>query len=324
MRSDRRSATLLAAACAALLSTTAATAQTPGLATVDAVRLRAAPSVTAAAVRTLEIATPLAVVESTPGAWVRVRTRDGAAGWVRRDLTVAYDAAAPLPALRTIAARSLARETAPFEVRARLANLLADAADGAAAPAAKAELSLLRLQALQAALDAHAASATGRDVDPVRTGKLRADTSELAYGDPQGQWFVRADAFWKLRERYRALPIAERIAWAAATHPLPGECELDPTCMFAVAETSAGRYLTHYPRGAHAGAALANILVPLGYAEEATRDPGTHAQFCTRSGAEYTLTPARITALSRIVAASAGAGRERASAVLRKLAARCV
>jgi hypothetical protein len=314
---------VLVVLCALLGAAAPADAQLRRVATVDAVRLRAAPSATGAAVRTLEIATPLTVEGSASGVWVRVRTCDGAAGWVRRDLTVPYEASAPLAALRTIAERSLAREATPFSVRARLANVLTDAARHATAPGAKAELSLLRLRALQAALDAHAANDALRETDPVRTGRLHADSSELAYGDPQGQWLVRADAFWTLHDRHRALPIAERIAWAAASQMLPGECEADPTCIFTVLEMTTGRYLGLYPRGAHAATALAELAAPLEFLEEATRDPEAHGVFCTARGDDSSVTPSRIAAITRRVAASVGAGRGRALALLGKLRARC-
>jgi hypothetical protein len=293
------------------------------VATLDAVRLRATPAATGAAVRTLEIATPLTSEAAWVGEWVRVRTADGARGWVRRDLTVPYDAANPLPALRRIAARSVAQEQAPFATRARLVNVLTDAAGAASAPAAKAELSLLRLQALQKALDEHARERSGDyDARPLRDGRIRADSSEVAYGEPQGQWYVTADAFWALQRRYRALPIAEAIAWEAANQQLPGECESDPTCIFGLAEMTAGRYLSLYPRGAHAPAALRKLVEVLGWVEEQSRG-SSGARFCTRSGANYTLKPDRIAALGRTVEASAGADKARAGTLVRTLARRC-
>lgn len=292
------------------------------VATVDAVRLRATPAATGAAVRTLDIAMPLTVEGAATGEWVRVRTADGARGWVRRDLTVPYDAANPLPALRRIATRSVAQEQAPFATRARLVNVLTDAAAAATAPAAKGELGLLRLRALQKALDEHARSrSVGYDARPLREGRIRADSSEIAYGEPQGQWYVTADAFWALQRRYRALPIGEAIAWEAATQQLPGECEGDPTCLFGLAEITVARYLSMYPRGAHAPAALRRMVEVLGWVEEQSRDP--EARFCTKSGADDTVKPDRIAALSRTVDASAGADKARAATLVRTLARRC-
>jgi hypothetical protein len=301
----------------AVLASVPLAAQT-SVATTDAVRLRGGPSATGAPLRTLDIATPLVVEGSAAGEWVRVRAADGARGWVRRDLTVPYDAANPLPALRRITERSLAQERAPFATRARLVNVLTGAA-GSGTPAARAELSLLRLRALQKALDEHAGGGGGSAANPLRDGKIRADSSELVYGESQGQWFVRADRFWALHDRYRALPIAESIAWHAATQDLPGECEGDPTCLFGLAEMTAARYLALYPRGAHATEARGTVATLLGYVEELTRDRSTHARFCTRRGAEYTLTPRQITALT-----AAASGSARTASLLRTLAGRCV
>jgi hypothetical protein len=292
------------------------------VATVDAVRLRATPAATGAAVRTLDIAAPLTVEGTDAGAWVRVRTADGARGWVRRDLTVPYDAANPLPALRRIAARAVAQEQAPFATRARLVNVLTDAAAAATAPAVKGELGLLRLRALQKALDEHARTAQGgSEARPLRDGRIRADSSEISYGEPQGQWYVDADAFWALQRRYRALPIGDAIAWEAATQQIPGECEGDPTCLFALAEMTTVRYLSMYPRGTNAPAALRRLVELLGYVEEQSR--GRNARFCTKTGADHTVKPDRIAALSRTVDASAGADKARAAALVRTLARRC-
>ena len=294
------------------------------VAAVDAVRLRATPAANGAAVRTLDIAAPLTVEGTATGEWVRVRTADGARGWVRRDLTVSYDAANPLPALRRITARSVAQEQAPFATRARLVNVLTDAAGAAGAPAAKAELARLRLRALQKALDEHARTRSGGyDARPLREGRIRADSNEVAYGEPQGQWYVTADAFWALQRRYRALPVADAIAWEAASQELPGECENDPTCIFSLAEMTAGRYLSLYPRGAHAPAALNRLVEVLGYVEEQSRGRTGGPRFCTRSGADGTVKPDRITALGRIVDASAGADKARAATLVRTLARRC-
>jgi hypothetical protein len=287
------------------------------VATVDAIRLRGGPSATAAPVRTLDVATPLLVEGNAAAEWLRVRAADGARGWVRRDLTVPYDAANPLPALRRITERSLAQESAPFATRARLVNVLAGTSG--ATPAARAELALLRLRALQKALDEHASGGGGSGANPVRDGGIRADTSELAYGEPQGQWYVRADRFWALHDRNRALPIAESIAWHAANQQLPGECEGDATCIFGLGESTMGEYLARHPRGAHAPAALRELARLLAYVDEQSRG----SPFCTRTGANYTIKPAQITALRRIVDASAGADRERASKLLQTLAGRC-
>ena len=296
----------------------AAHAQTGSLLTLDAVRLRASASATATAVQTLDIATLLVAEGAASGDWVRVRA-GAARGWVRRDLTVPYDAANPLPALRRIATRSMGQESAPFATRARLVNVIGDAARAVTAPAAKAELSLLRLRALQKALDEHRG---GFDSNPLREGRIRADSGEIVYGEPQGQWYVSVDAFWALRDRYRALPIAETIAWDAATRQLPGECEGDATCVFGVAEIQAGRYLSLYPRGTHAPAALRQLTEVLGYVEERSRS-SENGPFCRRSGADGTVTPARITALANTVGRSGGADRGRVSTLLRTLAGRC-
>ena len=64
-----------------LLFASAPLAAQARVATLDAVRLRATPAATGAAVRTLDIAAPLTVEGTPAGLWLRVRTDDGARGW---------------------------------------------------------------------------------------------------------------------------------------------------------------------------------------------------------------------------------------------------
>ncbi|HLL82798.1 MAG TPA: hypothetical protein VK420_09105, partial [Longimicrobium sp.] len=178
--------------------------------------------------------------------------------------------------------------------------------------------------ALQKALDEHARERSGdSDARPLREGRIRADSSEVVYGEPQGQWFVSADAFWKLRDRYRALPIAERIAWAAASQDLPGECEGDVTCTFMHAETTMGRYLSLHPTGAHSAAGLRELKGMLEYVETETRPRETHARFCRNDGRDHTLTPARLRTLRATVQRSAGAERDAVALILSTLMSRC-
>jgi len=215
---------------------------------------------------------------------------------------------------------------AQFATLARRVNTLTTAADTARTPARKAALSLERLQVLQRVLDSHAAErrGSGWDARPLRDGRIRADSAEITYGEPQGQWYVRADRFWALHDRFRALPIAERIAWAAATQTLPGECEADPTCIVGFAEASMGRYLSLHPRGAHAPAALRAIKESLAFVETETRPRASHARFCRRDGRDYTVTPARLRALRASVQRSAGAERDAVIRTLDRLVTRCV
>lgn len=124
------------------------------------------------------------------------------------------------------------------------------AARTAATPAERAACELTRLQALQHALTAM------RDAnltDPALTARYK---KEIVFSEPSGQWLVRGDALWALRERFAAQPSAEAIAWAAARQPLAGECETDASCHLMLLKLTYGRYLSLYPSGPHAAAAL--------------------------------------------------------------------
>jgi len=65
-------------------------------------------------------------------------------------------------------------------------------------------------------------------------------------------------ALWNLEAKYHTLPIADRIAWAAAENPLPSDCEGDEVCHFFVF-APAIKYLSLHPNGAHAAEAVKSL-----------------------------------------------------------------
>nr|MBA2378923.1 hypothetical protein [Blastocatellia bacterium] len=79
------------------------------------------------------------------------------------------------------------------------------------------------------------------------------------YNEPAGEYIVRSDRFWELRNKYKRLPIADEIAWAGAENPLPGECEGFVSCYFELLLNTKGRYLKYYPNGGNSGAAMKEV-----------------------------------------------------------------
>ncbi len=67
-----------------------------------------------------------------------------------------------------------------------------------------------------------------------------------------------SELLWRLEVEYHVLPIADRIAWAAAENPQPHDCEGDEVCHLFVFE-GAIKYLNLHPNGAHAGEAVKNL-----------------------------------------------------------------
>lgn len=94
---------------------------------------------------------------------------------------------------------------------------------------------------------------------------IKRNKKDITYSEPAGQWFVRADRFWDLSKKYKSLPIADDIAWAAAETPLPGECEGYVNCYVYNTEVTHVAYLKFYPKGRSSKKALNGIAASLSY-----------------------------------------------------------
>ncbi|HZH34364.1 MAG TPA: SH3 domain-containing protein [Pyrinomonadaceae bacterium] len=123
-------------------------------------------------------------------------------------------------------------------------------------PETAAELGFARLSALKAALEAIPFE---KKENPQYKNFTTAQNENIVYSEPSGQWYVRSELFWDLAKKYRALPIGEKIAWAATQNPLPGECEGYLNCYLYLMKMTHGTYLEQFPRGAHAKEAIKTI-----------------------------------------------------------------
>lgn len=123
---------------------------------------------------------------------------------------------------------------------------------------------------------------TGYDKQPHRSFLKRND-KDIVYSEPAGQWYVRSNRFWDLRKKYSTLPIADKIAWAAAETPVPGECEGYVPCYISRILMTYGEYLRLYPSGKYSRNALGRISEDLKYmaddaaAEKKNYDGATEA-----------------------------------------------
>jgi hypothetical protein len=113
-----------------------------------------------------------------------------------------------------------------------------------------------RLKALRAALEK--IPMEKMETEPHKSF-LKKNEKDITYSEPAGQWYVRSELFWNLREKVNALPIAEEIAWTAAQNPVPGECEGYINCYLYLETITNGRYLLYYPNGNYSKQAIAEI-----------------------------------------------------------------
>lgn len=88
---------------------------------------------------------------------------------------------------------------------------------------------------------------------------LKKNENDIVYSDPSGEYYVRSERFWDLSRKYKALTLADEIAWTAAQNPEPGECEGYVNCYVYHIRSTMGQYLEMFPKGKFAGEALSEI-----------------------------------------------------------------
>jgi hypothetical protein len=273
-------AVFLLAAHASADSAAAFAAQADGrqlITTASGVRLRERPDTNSAEVGRLQLGLVVRELERSPekakvgpaeAFWHMVSAPGGARGWVFGSLVAPFDPARREETYVRLASERVENAAATFPELSELVRFLDRALGEVTRREALAELELTRLVALGRAL----ANIPPEDLEkPPYKPWVAEHEPEIVYSEPAGQWYVRSERLWDLQQKYRALPIAERIAWEAAQTPLPGECEGYLPCYLYLQTETNGRYLKLYPGGAHADAALADLAEFFGQVAEDLR-----------------------------------------------------
>ncbi len=214
---------------------------------VTEARVRSAPNLKAGILGATKLGTVYPIVGQKPG-WYNINFNEGYSGWISATIVEPFDESRRSAIYQKIAGKYLNRTKIDFDTASELFEFLSNIQPEVAGSNAESYFSLNRLIALAAALDAMPFDKI--DKPPYKTF---ADNNEpdIVYSEPAGQYFVNADRFWDLREKFSALPIAEEIAWRASETNLPGECEGYVVChLYNLRETSA-KYLEYYPNGTH-------------------------------------------------------------------------
>jgi hypothetical protein len=245
--------------------------------TASGVRLRERPDAGAAEVGRLQLGLVVEELERSTGKskvgaeeafWHRVAAPGGARGWVFGALVAPFDPARREETYQRLAGERVANAAATFAELSELVRFPDRAVGEVRRRDALAELELTRLVALARSL----ANIQMEELDkPPYKPWVAEHEREIVYSEPAGQWYVRAERFWALQQKYRALPLAERAAWEAARTPLPGECEGYLPCYLYLETETNGKYLKLYPRGAHADAALSELAEFFGQVSEDLR-----------------------------------------------------
>jgi len=232
---------------------------------VSNARLRTSPQTTADEVTRLPLGTvALALDQSAEKEkiggiedfWYRVRTEDGKSGWLFGGLTAPFFPAGREEIYLRIAVERLKTAHQDFFEQVDLYKFLTRAIAEIKAPTIAAELELSQLLALSNSLRA---IPRPRELQQSYASWLQIHEAGVVYSEPAAMWLVKLERFWGLEKKYHALPIGERIAWTASQYELPGECEGDIPCLFAVMRMRQGKYLELYPNGAHAGEIISQI-----------------------------------------------------------------
>ena len=230
--------------------------------TVSAMRARKSPQITAEEITRLKIGTVVQAIarsttQDTIGGktdyWYRVTLPDGETGWLFGGLLLDYNARQREQLLRQIIEARLKAENTEFADREEIYNLAASSVTEAKDINTRAEFELLKLLALANWASTFPDERQG-DKSQYREWH-KAHAAEVIPNEFAGGYNLRSELLWDLEARYHTLPIADRIAWAAAENPVPSDCEGDEVCHFFVF-APAIQYLSLHPNGAHAAEAL--------------------------------------------------------------------
>ena len=233
------------------------------------VRLRTAPADTAAVAATVALGTPLVELESggESAAWVRVRLADGRDGWMPAQLTRRFTSETRWSTTEALIKERLARQGDSFAARVELLNFVEQSTSTVTDPEASGRQALYWLQAIT------------RVVDRIPPSLVRAEPyaswlatrkEVLVFNTPARRWLVRQETMRALHRREQDTSAADEIAFFAANHGMPGECEGFVPCHARRSDALEGEYLRRHPAGRHAAEAVATVA---SRAAEWTRKP---------------------------------------------------
>ncbi len=251
------------------------------LTNASGVRARATPATSSEEVARLPIGTLLKQLDNEQRAaqvgdkndyWYHIALPNGKEAWVFGVFLTRFDEKRRGEIYQAIARTKVKAEKASFAEFADLTRFLVSVTSEITDRATLAELELWRWIALQQAFNN---IESDKLQQPEYQRFIKANQVHAVYSEPGGVWLVKADKLWNLQKKYADLPIAETIAWEAATQPLPGECEGDDTCATMYSNHTKGKYLQLYPAGKHVNEALDDLLQTLQSINEQMKNVAT-------------------------------------------------
>jgi hypothetical protein len=193
--------------------------------------------------------------------WYRVECQSNSKrGWIAAEEAEELNNKSAEKLYLQIANKNYTQEMS-FSHASELIDFISSVVKSVKSPDTQAELELIKLLALRRAISSTptiGGSYKNKNNSPYKEF-LERYKEYLVHDEPSGSYMVKSEAFWKLCEKYKDLPIADRIAWEAAQNPLPGECELYIVCNLYYFRMTVAEYLRLYPNGSKAKEALKNL-----------------------------------------------------------------
>jgi hypothetical protein len=236
----------------------------PKITAVSAMRARRAPQTTAEEILRLKLGTVVSAVARSTNQdtvigktdyWYRVNLSNGETGWLFGGLLLDYESREREQLLRQIIEDRIKAEKTEFADRQEIYDLASRSIAEAKDANTHAEFELLKLLAL--ANWAVSVPDNLKDKSPYREWH-RAHDAEVIANEFAGGYNLRTELLWNLETKYHTLPIADRIAWAAAENMQPSDCESDEVCDFFLFDGEIN-YLNRHPTGAHVAEALKDL-----------------------------------------------------------------
>lgn len=238
----------------------------PWITAASGVKARASAATTSEEIARLPIGTLLKQIDDDKRAatigdkkdfWYHVALPNNKDGWVFGAFLLRFDETKRGEIYLKIARAKAKPETPIFAESADLTRFLATALTEIKEQATLAELEMWRFVAMQKTFES---IPVDKLQQPEYQRFIKAHQVNAAYSEPGGIWIVKADLLWNLSKKNADLPIADQIAWEAASLPIPGECETDDTCHISLMNMTQGNYLHLYPKGKFANEALDKLI----------------------------------------------------------------
>jgi hypothetical protein len=229
------------------------------IATAAGARVRAKASTGSAELRRVKLGTLIKVLEKTDNDWYRIEIPakpKNVTGWMSGQVADDWDETKREEIYRRIIDKNYKEGEMSFLDASELFDFLTKAQTELKGSKSIPEYSFKRLTVLSQALKA--VPFDKEKESPYKTF-LKSNEKIVVYSEPAGAWYVRSESFWNLRKQYSTLPMAEEIAWAAASNPLPGECEGYVNCYLFILRQTDAEYLSLYPNGKYSDESLKNI-----------------------------------------------------------------